>query len=371
MTASCPECGSERIFKAGLRETSEGIQLQRYKCRDCHSRFSDANPYKMSMTDSGAVQVCALLGAKNLDSSTELKTVGAGEKGSLLDYAWQMKKRGLAEGTIRLRVDVLGRLQRKGVKLGDPESLETILATEPFTKAQKSVIVNCYRSYTKIFKMLWDPIKVRYEPKQPFIPTEEELDQLIHAAGKNTATFLQVLKDTGARCGEVCKLRCTDIDTQNCTISINDAEKGSRNRTNKVSPKTIAMIQALKKKYAPFVFNPDIASTRVNFFNLRNKMATTQQNPRFKQIHLHTFRHFYACKLYFETKDIELVKVRLGHRSIMNTDRYTHLVDWAKPDNWTVRRPNTTEEEDQLIEAGFEYVRFDDKLQCPIYRKRK
>ena len=50
---------------------------------------------------------------------------------------------------------------------------------------------------------------------------------------------------------------------------------------------------------------------------------------------------------------------------------YTRIVEWDKPDQWIVSRPKTTQEEDQLIEAGFEYVRFDDKLQLPIYRKRK
>jgi DNA-binding Lrp family transcriptional regulator len=34
-------------------------------------------------------------------------------------------------------------------------------------------------------------------------------------------------------------------------------------------------------------------------------------------------------------------------------------------------RPKTSQEEDALISAGFEYVRFDDKEQVPIYRKKK
>jgi hypothetical protein len=50
---------------------------------------------------------------------------------------------------------------------------------------------------------------------------------------------------------------------------------------------------------------------------------------------------------------------------------YTRIVDWDQPDAWTVRRPTTTKEEDELIESGFEYVRFDDKTQTPVYRKRK
>ena len=309
--------------------------------------------------------------AKKLDSSTELKTVGAVKKNNLVEYAWLQKRRGLAEGTINLRVGVLKRLQMKGADLNDPENVETVLATEPFTKVQKFQSVSCYRSYCKFFKIQWDPIKVRYEPRQPFIPTQEEIEALINAAGKRTATYLQVAKDTGGRCNEICKLRWTDVDTKNCTISINDAEKGSRNRTIKVSQKTIAMVQTLKPKYAPYIFNPNPDTIRTQFSTLRDKLADTQKNPRFKQIHLHTFRHFFACKLYFDTNILELVKEKLGHKSIMNTDRYTHLVEWEKPNNWIVKRPQTPQQEDQLIEAGFEYVRFDDRTQCPVYRKRK
>jgi len=45
-----------------------------------------------------------------------------------------------------------------------------------------------------------------------FIPTEEEINQLIAGCGKRTATFLQVLKDTRARTAEALKLRWIEID---------------------------------------------------------------------------------------------------------------------------------------------------------------
>jgi hypothetical protein len=50
---------------------------------------------------------------------------------------------------------------------------------------------------------------------------------------------------------------------------------------------------------------------------------------------------------------------------------YTRLVDWEQPDCWIVKRPQNSQEEDELIAAGFEYVRFDERLDTPIYRKRK
>ena len=103
----------------------------------------------------------------------------------------------------------------------------------------------------------------------------------------------------------------------------------------------------------------------------RKKLAVKLQNLNFLKIKLHTLRHYYACKLYHETKDILLVKSKLGHRNIANTMVYTRLVEWEQPNNWIVRRPQTTQEEDELVEAGFEYVRYDERMQPPIYRKRK
>ena len=152
-----------------------------------------------------------------------------------------------------------------------------MLATEKFTAAKKNSLVAAYRSYTKIFRLPWLPIKVHYEPKQPFIPTHEELTALIHAAHKRLATFLQTLLDTGARCGEVSKLKWTDINTENLTVSINSPEKHSRSRTLKVTQKTIAMLQAMPKKYDPYIFNPNQTTLKAPFMALRDRLAETQK----------------------------------------------------------------------------------------------
>jgi integrase len=106
------------------------------------------------------------------------------------------------------------------------------------------------------------PLKVNYTPRKPFAPLGAELYQLFAALGKRTAAFLQILKDTGARCGELCKLKTNDIDEAKLTITISNAEKDSKSRTVKVSEKTIAMLKTQPKKYAPYVFNPNSSSVR-------------------------------------------------------------------------------------------------------------
>jgi integrase len=219
----------------------------------------------------------------------------------------------------------------------------------------------------------WTPIKVKYQAKQPFIPLGSELDQLIAGCGRGTACFLQILKDTGARCGEAVKLKWTDVNTEANTISINEPEKGSNARTVKVSPKTIAMINNLPKKYGEYLFNihpPLGASLKESFQLVRKRLARNLQNPRLMQIHFHSFRHWKATIEYHKTKDILHVRQLLGHRQIQSTLVYTTLVSF-ETNEYIVKRPTTTKEEDELIVAGFEYVRFDDKEQLPIYRMRK
>jgi integrase len=185
------------------------------------------------------------------------------------------------------------------------------------------------------FHIQWDPIKTHYAPKQPFVPLESELDALISATGKTTATFLQVAKDTGARSGEIAKLRWTDIDTERNTISINSPEKGSNSITLKVSAKTIAMLKVLNIKHEPYIFNPNPASHRSVLISLRRQVANRLQNPRLKRIHLHSFRHWKATMEFAKTKDVLWVAQILGHKNIKNTQIYMHLADFRSEEYYS------------------------------------
>ncbi len=366
----CSQCGSNRIFKDGLRVLSDGSETQRFRCRSCGYRFSNGHSNSNSKTALESNRhLCAILQeAKKMDSATEIKTVAGEKKDDLIQYAWLQKKRGNQENTIKIRVNVLASLQRKGAKLNNPDSVETLLATEPMTKASKFQAVQCYSSYCKTMKIVWEPIRVKYEPKQPFIPTHEELSDLIHAAGKRLATFQQVALDTGARAGEIAHIKWIDVNVKNLTISINDAEKGSRSRTIKVSQQTIAMIQALNTKYDPYIFNPNYNSIKETFRTLKNRLSETHKNPRFRQIHFHTFRHFFATNEYYRTKDIKRVQYLLGHKSVTNTDIYTRLVEF-RDEQYYSATAQTVEEVLKLAEEGWTYYCEIDGVK--IFRKPK
>jgi len=48
----------------------------------------------------------------------------------------------------------------------------------------------------------WDPPKYQSTPKIPYIPPEKDVDQLIGGLIQRHSTYVQFLKETGARRGE-------------------------------------------------------------------------------------------------------------------------------------------------------------------------
>ena len=75
------------------------------------------------------------------------------------------------------------------------------------------------------------------------------------------------------------------------------------------------------------------------------------------------------CCQIFRTKDILHVKQILGHKQLKNTEIYMHLINFES-DDWYVAFAKTLQEETKLVEAGFEYVRYSEKDEVAIYRKR-
>ena len=380
----CPQCGSRRIYRDGMRYIASSRSVQRWLCRDCGYRFSEKKPlqenqdWQINSADTivSPSQVCELLQeSKNLTETAPQETAQREStepsklSALILDYAWQAKKRGLAEITIKQRVYKLKLLIKRGADLTNGDSVLTVLATNNWTQQNKRVFIVAYRSFAKTFKIEWEPPKTIVQRKLPYIPTEEEINQLIAGCGKKTATFLQVLKDTAARSAEAAKLKWIDIDEKTCTIRINNPIKGSNARIVKVTATTIAMLNNMPKT-GEYIFNPRVDTIRTGFTKQRTRMARRLQNPKLTQIHLHTLRHWKATMEYHRTKNIKYVQQLLGHRKLENTDFYTQLLNFES-DEWHVAHARNLEEENKLVEAGFEFIRYSEKDEVAIYRKRK
>ena len=279
-----------------------------------------------------------------------------------------MKKDGLADQTIKSRIYRLNRLQKLGVKLDNPDSVETFLATSTWTNANKKGYINSYKAYTTFIGIQWKKPKCIVPDKEPFLPTDEETTQLISGCSKRIATLLKFLEETGARIGEIALAQWTDIDFKAKTVRINCPEKNSNARTLKISDTLISMLNALKKRPDNYIFNPRTQTLYTSFLRMRTRIANRLQNPRIKKIHFHTFRHLKATKEYEKTKDIKHVKYILGHKRLDTTDLYTHIIHFHE-DEYITKVAKTPEECCTLAEAGF--VKFDEFDGMRLYKKRK
>ena len=438
----CPECGSSKVWRDGLRYLSDGRAVQRYLCRLCGHRFSQAQvklniageqlesfhpgsnlaertvsdgdlPIKKALNNSALsvaedfrvhnvtnlgkdlntlcpnlaiAEYCAPEGgAKNSAGAVkalmeekayaEGRAAGATEKtidiqGKILEFLWWMKKNGYKESSIKSRGEILRRLMRLGANLLNPENVKDCIARqENWSYGRRANVVHAYDLFAKWAGLKWTPPKISVPEKLPFIPLEREIDDLIAGCSRHIAVALQIMKETGARAGEVFRLKWSDIDFENGTIRITP-EKGSNARIFKMSGKLIRMLNHLPRS-GERIFSryKDLNSMRRTFERQRKRIAHKLANPRLLQISFHTLRHWKATMEYAKTKDILYVMQVLGHKNIKNTLKYTQLIKFKEDQEFICKIAKTPKEAKELIEAGFEYVFQRDGL--IFFRKRK
>ncbi len=233
-------------------------------------------------------------------------------KEKILQYAWHLKKEGYRESTIVSRVKLLNGLSRRA-DLREPEAVKGAIARLNVSEARKENLVCVYGSFSKLNNIPFSPPRYQRVERLPFIPQENEIDQLI--AGK-----------------------------------------------------LFAMLNQLPRRDER-VFGPGKLDHFARWFYVKRRDVSQRLgNPQIRRIGFKTLRHWRASTLYHRTRDILLVQRTLGHKDIRNTLVYTHLIDF-NDDDYACKGARSLEEASKLIEAGFEYVTEIDNTK--LFRKRK
>jgi len=415
----CPECTSQKVWKAGFRVKANGSRIRRFECGNCGRRFSAKKPFQKfevslqsaegssssdlqlgkhgvlrsrqffprerqlqdltfmrrqnvfshrkhlnsvdyerkhinTVVDNSSKQVAHLETTQKLATTTkppDLRT-------ELLDLSLQMKRNGNSERTIKETAKTLRLMVKRGANLYDPESVKEVIAnTKTWCNHTKRLAVKTYDRFAKFIGITWLKPKYKEQPKKPYIPLEKDIDALIAYCGKKTSTLLQLLKETGARCGEARQLKWRDIDFEQSKIYINDPEKNSDARVIKVSRKLIGMLQSMPREPdQQRIWMASSSCLRSNFYRQRKRASYKLANSNFMKIHFHTFRHWKATMEYHKTRDILHVKRLLGHRNINSTLIYTQLIENTASEDFHFSTAENDKEAKPLIEKGFEYV---------------
>jgi integrase len=370
----CPECHSKKVWKDGLRETNSRF-AQRFICRDCGFRFSEKS--NIASATNRKRQLSAILReAKKLDTATETKTVAGEEnpdvKGKLVQFAFYMQREGMANSTVLSFGRAIMRLA-KIANLNEPESVKEALAKLNIAENTKVSYCVAYSALLRFLGKTWKMPKYTYhQTLLEFIPTEEEIDQLIAGIGKKVATLLQLMKETGMRLGECLSLTWTSVNFQSNVVTLTVAEKHSLPRIFRVSSNLMSMLGNLPKQNKKVFGRMTAGTATVCLLRGRKKVAIKVGNPRIAKIHYHLIRHWFGTMECHKTHDIDHVRRRLGHRSVLNTQIYINMEQTlftTKSDDYHVKVASTIEEACKLIEVGFEYVTEIEGRK--LFRKRK
>jgi integrase len=174
----------------------------------------------------------------------------------IISFGLWMRKQGYRHSTIKYCIQALKSIARRA-NLLQPESTKAYLASAEMSESRKAKLTEDLARFYGYSHLAFDKPNYRRIERLPFVPLEVEVDQLISGVSRKIATFLQLIKETGARAGEAWNLRWIDLDPQQRTVNI-CPEKNSNPRQLTISIRLVGMLNALPKRYKLIFRNPDV-----------------------------------------------------------------------------------------------------------------
>lgn len=278
-----------------------------------------------------------------------------------------MKANGLSELTIK---DISAKLKRlrKIANLNNPEEVKMAIANLDITNSTRNSYAKAYNYFAERNGIQWNRPRYKWERKIPIIPSTANIDKIISSATRKYATIFTILKETGFEGHELASVTRNQIDSEQGIISVQGC-KSHNSRGIKLKVKTADMLRRYLHTYTANKPFPNAHAMGEAWRTHRDRLTKTLEEPQLKTIPLRNLRHYHATMLYDKTKDILLVKQRLGHKKIETTMLYTQLITFNENEEYTCKTATNVKEAEKLAEAGFNL--FDTIGDIHIYRKRK
>lgn len=255
----------------------------------------------------------------------------------LYEYAhWARSVRGLADNTIRVRLDLLTRLHTYlGIPLRDAEpghllkfEKMAIAGRSPETRrAYVCHIRAFYRWAMRVGIVTEDPSQMLTIPKVPrHLPRpieEDDLTLALTAARPKLRAILTLAAYAGLRAVEISGLEWQDFrrEPDGTAYLVVRKGKGGKQRAVQVGDTVIRALQAygIKRRGPMFLgleggpMDPRSVSSSANRHLAKYGVEAT----------LHQLRHRYGTVAYQLSRDLRMVQEQLGHASAATTQIYT------------------------------------------------
>lgn len=210
------------------------------------------------------------------------------------------------------------------------------------TRAHYLTVLNSFYNYLISENIInYNPTETIKLPKLakklPEFLTIEEVDRLLNINPvkiydyRNIA-MMETLYATGVRVSELCNIKLSDINYDECTIKI--FGKGKKERIVPINNSAYNALIDYINNYRPFLLKSKISEyvfinnfgnpiSRVGFFKILKKLCNDAGIQ--KDVSPHTLRHSFATHLLNNGANLRVIQQLLGHSNITTTQIYSHL----------------------------------------------
>lgn len=294
-------------------------------------------------------------------SMSQTVSVIAGEW--IRDESYKWKESTLCRYKEKLKLYIIPKYGRRNISDITTDEVEAYLANlqtesgrrqKPVGASSAGLVLTVFKNLIQYarkkeikIKFVAECVKVKRTKEPVRALSEKEENMLVDYLKKNSnETDIAILTClfTGMRVGEICALKCDDIDLDECllhvnktmqrlssgeeanktAVRINSPKSDCSKRTIPISPKLADMIRPFHKPGA-YLLTGD-SERFVEPRTMENRFARIMDKCGLERVNFHVTRHTFATRCIERGMDSKTLSELLGHASVATTlDRYVHL----------------------------------------------
>jgi integrase/recombinase XerD len=252
---------------------------------------------------------------------------------------WMYSRR-YSENTINTYVNAIKvflsyHSQKKSEEITNEDLLEfnnCYIIANKLSASYQNQVVNAVKLFFRITLLKSINIDLIHRPKNPkLLPnvlSKEEIKLILNAHGNiKHKAMLSLIYSCGLRCGELLRLKLTDVDSKRGLLIIRQS-KGRKDRITPLSEKIVEMLRSYYLAYKPmiYLFEGQKKEEMYDERSLQNVLKQALNKCGIKKpVSLHWLRHSYATHLLENGTDLRYIQELLGHSSSRTTEIYTHV----------------------------------------------
>jgi integrase len=272
----------------------------------------------------------------------------------------------------------LSQLSRK-TNLSNPTEVKAYISTaknektmKPLNNGTKNKLCQAYEWFTKANELQWEKPFYKEAEGTPIIPTKEDVTTIITASSHTYTTIFTILAEIGAEGEELHKTHQNKISLERGEITITGT-KGHASQTYKLKERTAEMLREYIHNHPKEYPFPQPKVMAQIWRRTRNKVAENLKRPELKNIPMKNLRNYSGAILYLNLpiRDPIAVMRHLRHKKLETTMHYIRGIrlDMEDEAQYISRLSNSLKEDQELIDAGFQYIT--EREGTKLYRKRK